>query len=78
MLKKTCPHCGWVNYGSSEFSLWLCHKCETNLRHIPAEVITECFWCGSKMARLENGTLVCTACGWKHKEKEDEYAEHWL
>lgn len=72
MLMKVCPKCKRTIYSASEFALWLCPYCETNLRYISPKIAAECFWCGGKMARLENGTLVCTACGWKHKEKEDE------
>lgn len=74
MLKKTCPKCGHVNYGSCEFMLLFCANCDASLQYIEAEVagpvqeITECLWCGEQLVKHTNGKKVCPNCGWKDKE----------
>ena len=32
----------------------------------------ECFWCGGRMAKMHDGVLVCSDCGWRYKGKESE------
>ena len=81
MLKKVCPNCRQASYSASEFGLWICPSCEHNLRYIPTEPaepiddITECFWCDGRMAKMHDGVLVCSDCGWRYKGKESEVEE---
>ncbi len=35
----------------------------------------ECFWCGGRMAKMHDGVLVCSDCGWRYKGKESEGKE---
>jgi ribosomal protein L37AE/L43A len=35
----------------------------------------ECFWCGGRMAKMHDGVLVCSDCGWRYKGKESEGEE---
>ena len=32
----------------------------------------ECFWCDGRMAKMHDGVLVCSDCGWRYKGKESE------
>lgn len=63
MLKKICPKCGQANYSSTEFMLLFCRFCDSSLQGIKAELVsgneemTECFWCGERMVRLQNGLI---------------------
>jgi hypothetical protein len=34
-----------------------------------------CFWCGGRMAKMHDGVLVCSDCGWRYKGKESEVEE---
>ena len=35
----------------------------------------ECFWCDGRMAKMHDGVLVCSDCGWRYKGKESEGEE---
>ena len=35
----------------------------------------ECFWCDGRMAKMPDGVLVCSDCGWRYKGKESEVEE---
>jgi ribosomal protein L37AE/L43A len=35
----------------------------------------ECFWCDGRMAKMPDGVLVCSECGWRYKGKESEVEE---
>jgi len=77
MLKKICPYCRRASYGASEVALWICPYCDTTLMDVAAEPvdIAECFWCGGRMAKMHDGVLVCSDCGWRYKGRESEGKE---
>lgn len=29
---------------------------------------SDCFWCGEKMIRLQDGQMICPECGWRYQE----------
>lgn len=70
MFKKECPYCGRTSYDNSEVELWCCQYCDTPLMDVAAEPvdIAECFWCGEKMVRLQDGQMICPECGWRYQE----------
>ncbi len=46
---------------------------DKNLKSDDAPV--ECFWCDGRMAKMHDGVLVCSDCGWRYKGKESEVEE---
>lgn len=76
MLKKTCPKCGQTSYSSTEFMLLFCRFCDSSLQGVKAELadakgeITDCFWCGERMAKLKDGQYICPNCGWRYQSKK--------
>ena len=72
MLKKVCPNCGKPSYSASEFGLWICPKCEANLRYVEPEPAGsdygDCFWCGDRIVKTSSGKYICLYCGREQKE----------